>query len=202
VIAQATFRLHPSVIARRVVSTPTDDPWPLVQAVPHTTAAPTAIEWYDDTLHVLVESSEAAVDPQTQRVAAAISGQVADQLPVGWEELHRPDGGMLVKLTYQLSGLASLPTAVRAVLPGARLRAHAGSGVMYVAAAADASAVDELRRIVGSLDGAAVVVAAAPEFLARVDRWGPVRGLDVMRRIKAEFDPERRMNPGRFVGDI
>jgi glycolate oxidase FAD binding subunit len=36
----------------------------------------------------------------------------------------------------------------------------------------------------------------------RVDVWGPARGLDVMRRIKDQFDPDHRMSPGRFVGGI
>ncbi len=37
---------------------------------------------------------------------------------------------------------------------------------------------------------------------ALVDSWGPVAGLDLMRRLKEEFDPDHRMAPGRFVGGI
>jgi glycolate oxidase FAD binding subunit len=35
-----------------------------------------------------------------------------------------------------------------------------------------------------------------------VDTWGPVPALDLMRRVKERFDPERRLAPGRFVGGI
>ena len=35
-----------------------------------------------------------------------------------------------------------------------------------------------------------------------VDMWGPVGGLDLMRRVKDQFDPEHRFAPGRFVGGI
>ena len=35
-----------------------------------------------------------------------------------------------------------------------------------------------------------------------MDVWGPVRGLEVMRRIKDQFDPDGRMSPGRFVGAL
>jgi glycolate oxidase FAD binding subunit len=47
-----------------------------------------------------------------------------------------------------------------------------------------------------------VVVEAPAEAKRAVDVWGPVRGLEVMRRLKERFDPENRMSPGRFVGGI
>ena len=51
--------------------------------------------------------------------------------------------------------------------------------------------------------GGTVVVRDAPtEVKAAVDVWGPVRGLDLMRRVKDQFDPHRVLSPGRFVGGI
>jgi glycolate oxidase FAD binding subunit len=36
-----------------------------------------------------------------------------------------------------------------------------------------------------------------------IDPWGPVPGaFDVMKQLKQRFDPERRLNPGRFVGGL
>jgi len=46
------------------------------------------------------------------------------------------------------------------------------------------------------------VLAAPPATRAAVDAWGPVPGLALMRRVKEQFDPERRLAPGRFVGGI
>jgi glycolate oxidase FAD binding subunit len=50
---------------------------------------------------------------------------------------------------------------------------------------------------------ASVVVLHAPRPVrAAVDMWGPVAGVGLMRAIKDQFDPERRMAPGRFAGGI
>jgi glycolate oxidase FAD binding subunit len=46
------------------------------------------------------------------------------------------------------------------------------------------------------------VVRAPATTKAALDVWGPVPGLDLMRRVKGEFDPDRRLAPGRFVGGI
>jgi glycolate oxidase FAD binding subunit len=48
-----------------------------------------------------------------------------------------------------------------------------------------------------------VVLRASPEVKAGFDVWGyDAPALEIMRRIKGEFDPKRRMNPGRFVGGL
>lgn len=65
------------------------------------------------------------------------------------------------------------------------------------AAALIADARAELVRRGGSL-----VVQAAPEAL-RTDPWGPPPpSFALMRALKQNFDPEHRLNPGRFVGGI
>lgn len=46
------------------------------------------------------------------------------------------------------------------------------------------------------------VVTAPPEAARRMDRWGHVGALTLMRRVKERFDPGRRMSPGRYVGGI
>jgi len=201
VVAQATLRLHPTFVARRVVSVPTRAPWPLVHAVLTSTATPTAIEWYDDTVHVLVESSEAAVDAQAEQVAGLVGGSVGADVPPGFAD--RPGGGaMLLKLTFRLSALDDVIAAVRTRLPSATLRAHAGGGVLWASAPPDADAVAELRDVVAAYDGTGVVVDAPDDVKATLDAWGPVRGLAVMQRVKEQFDPQHRMNAGVFVGGI
>ena len=62
--------------------------------------------------------------------------------------------------------------------------------------------VDRLRAECTGLGGALVVLDGPAEVKAAVDTWGPSRAIDLMRRVKERFDPERRLSPGRFVGGI
>lgn len=52
--------------------------------------------------------------------------------------------------------------------------------------------------------GGALILERAPEVVrATLDAWGtPTGGLELMRALKHRFDPEGRLNPGRFVGGI
>ena len=50
--------------------------------------------------------------------------------------------------------------------------------------------------------GSVVVLRASAEIRAAVDVWGPVGALELMRRVKANFDPAGLLAPGRFVGGI
>jgi glycolate oxidase FAD binding subunit len=54
-------------------------------------------------------------------------------------------------------------------------------------------------------DGGSVVVErGAAALRALADPWGPVETptLELMRGLKDEFDPQRTLNPGRFVGGL
>jgi glycolate oxidase FAD binding subunit len=95
------------------------------------------------------------------------------------------------------------------------IRGSAGTGVLYagvpVSAAASsgeaeqsraAHVIERLRAAAVRAGGHAVVLTAPSEVRAGVDMWGPVPGLTLMRRVKEQFDPDRRFAPGRFVGGI
>ena len=98
-----------------------------------------------------------------------------------------------------LSGIPALLSAAR----GYTVRGSVGTGVLYAALpAAEADAVTPLRGAATRAGGHAVVLTAPPPVRDRLDLWGPVEGLALMRRVKAQFDPEGRLAPGRFVGGI
>ncbi|HYP60369.1 MAG TPA: FAD-linked oxidase C-terminal domain-containing protein, partial [Thermomicrobiales bacterium] len=55
-----------------------------------------------------------------------------------------------------------------------------------------------------ALPEATVTVLTAPDTVKRaMDVWGEEpEAIDLMRRLKQEFDPNRVLNPGRFAGKI
>ena len=74
--------------------------------------------------------------------------------------------------------------------------------VTATGAGAAAAFVETLRGAAPAWSGSVVVLSAPAAVRAEVDAWGPVAGLDLMRRVKEQFDPQGRLAPGRFVGGI
>ncbi len=85
-------------------------------------------------------------------------------------------------------------------------RAHAGHGIVFVRLSGDGttlvSAVQQLRQAALKHQGSLVATDAPSNLAQQIDVWGPVPALDVMRNLKARFDPHNILNPGRFVGGL
>ncbi|HVT63598.1 MAG TPA: FAD-binding oxidoreductase [Mycobacteriales bacterium] len=200
VIAECTFRLHPRQPAARVVAVATTEPGAAFDAVRATGAEPSAAEWDGTTLTIVFESIASAADEQAQWAVDAVGGQVSSVLPAGFGTRPWDASSVGLKVTHRLGGLASALRTISEVMPGARLRAQVGSGVVLVGAdSAQLAGLDSLRSPIAELDGQVVVTSASDQVKRDVDVWGPVRGLAVMQRIKEQFDPDGRMCPGRFV---
>ncbi|MDW8214473.1 MAG: FAD-binding oxidoreductase [Roseiflexaceae bacterium] len=87
-------------------------------------------------------------------------------------------------------------SAVRAGA-SAVINARALSGVLYVRVRPVTSA--SLASLLNDLPGAQWVATMLPD----TPRWGaPPQGVEVMRRIREEFDPLRLLNPGRFLPGV
>jgi glycolate oxidase FAD binding subunit len=207
VITEAVFRLHPLPDVERWVVTAVDDPGrahELAQAVVHSQAVPWAVEVDlpasgPGTLGVLLGGKAEGVADRAETVRRLLgdAAEVTDTTPPGWAAY--PAGPVLLKLTFALSGLRDVLTAAR--VAGVHVRGSAGAGVVH-AAADDAGALDALRAVCAQHGGSVVVVDAPDDVKQAVDVWGPVPALDLMRRVKDQFDPEHRLAPGRFVGGI
>lgn len=104
--------------------------------------------------------------------------------------------------------LADLAACARSRGISLTVRGSAADGVLWAGCSqlGDPAAVGEVLAVArarcAGTGGGAMLLRAPAETKAALDCWGPVRGLDLMRRVKASFDPERLLAPGRFVGGI
>jgi FAD/FMN-containing dehydrogenase len=182
-------------------------------------------------LAVAVAGSRATVERQVRDFSAFFrnAGGRATPIPDGRSGLARDTirnvigllpvptaGRVLCKIAVPIGRTGDLFASAHALgrrhgLPGA-VTAHAGSGIIWACFLlgptappdeAVADALESLRREAVDADGSLVLQDAPASLKRRVDAWGkPGDGFDVMRRVKAEFDPMGVCNPGRFLGGI
>ncbi len=220
VITEAVFRLHPAPSASRWVSVPVADPvqaQDVVQSVIHAQAVPAAIEveWAQGAgnVSVLLEGRDTGVDGRASTVLDLLgdTSAASEDAPAGgatypWDvSATGDDRATALKLTFALSGLSDV--LALAVETGLRVRGSAGAGVLYAALDTGTpqqvvDVVHRLRDICARHGGSAVVVDAPAAIKAAVEVWGPVAAIDLMLRVKSQFDPDHRLAPGRYVGGI
>lgn len=218
VIVAAAFRLHPLPAARAFVQA-SGAPREIADAarlVVGSQVAPAAVEIdrapgsAHASVTVLLEGAAGAVAARAAAVAALVGGSVADE-PAWWGRTPTP-AGVLLKITATLPGVARVLDAARAAEQAhgvpISLRGSA-AGVLHAGLPADAdpgsvaAVVETLRQASpGPGDGTVTVLRAPRPIREGLDPWGEVRGLGLMRRVKDQFDPDRRLSPGRFVGGI
>ena len=170
------------------------------------------------------ESGAEAVEDQAARLIALAGEQsgaartlAGDEEARLWQQIDgtlaatsAAEPGLTLKASLLPTGVAGWLAILREAAPRAgldvRWRAHAGHGLVFarLGGAEDALvlAVDKLRQAAGERRGSLVVLDAPPALAERVDVWGPSAALELMRRLKASFDPNATLNPGRFVGRI
>jgi glycolate oxidase FAD binding subunit len=226
-VAEATFRLHPRPAAAAVVALGVDRPEQAGEAVRRlmgSTLEPSAIELTragpaePGRLTVVFEGIRPGVEAQAA-TAARLLGEVgeAEVLGPGGSEAALAQLGALPWEKLEVGLKVAVPPAA---LPGVlaerfwggpfRLAAHAGTGVLRVGtgwrdgdAERLAGFVGEARERLAAHGGSLVVAAAPPELKRAVDAWGPPGdAAGLMRRVKRQFDPDRLLAPGRFVGGI
>jgi glycolate oxidase FAD binding subunit len=180
------------------------------------------------TLCLLLEGSLPGVQRRTADFLELLGpGATADDKgPRWWGAEPYDDAQVLLKVTHEITGLGHLLTALHAVcaeigvtahlrgsvavgavtvgLTGAGAGGHSGNGQTggVVDARGLARIVASLRERATSFGGTVVVLEAPGDLKKDLDVWGPVGGLELMRAVKHQFDPERRLAPGRFVGGI
>jgi FAD/FMN-containing dehydrogenase len=121
--------------------------------------------------------------------------------------------GVVSKVSVLMSQLPALFQSVAEVDATWSILAHAGNGIAYVHIPPDDAAGTEsspllvhLRALddcVQRLGGYRVIERAPVALKRHCAIWEPPgNGVTLMRAIKTSFDPDHRLNPGRFIGGL
>jgi glycolate oxidase FAD binding subunit len=153
------------------------------------------------------------------RLAAGLSSTVFNRADAEnfWLAYHESEISDRWKYILRLSALpADLQTTLNdfnRILPAADWRAHAANGVIRIHAEAGwldsfknrerARKLAELRQRVQSRGGQLVILRATDDVIEQLDVWGDAgTTASLMRGLKYKFDPQGRLNHGRFVAGI
>jgi glycolate oxidase FAD binding subunit len=213
VIAEVSVRLHPRPAAHATALGETDDPVALAAAAAALARRPLEADCLDATWsagagRLLARFSGATASDRAGAVAGdmALDGAsvVEDDEPL-WSAqraAQRSDGGAVLKVSARPGDLPVVLSAAEAVQ--GRVVARAALGLAWIAIEGD-----DLARRIGSLRDAlapraCTLLDAPQEVRAAVSPWPDVEpgALEVMRRLKARFDPARVCAPGSFVGGL
>ncbi len=180
-------------------------------------------------LAVEFSGNAAAVGRQTGEMAALAreaNGTMAEASGTGaqsfWDAVR--DKGRVFGEPALILRAQTLPTATgriaaellrisneRGLLPATSLRPLSGTvyahwtptDIRQADAAAWATIVNLIREAARAEGGSLVVEDAPWTLSSALDVWGPTpAAFGVMQRMKQQFDPERLLNPGRFVGRL
>jgi len=203
-----------------------------VQALVHSQLMASAVEldWVDGHGQVATQiegHADAAAGCADEARELLGSDATHEEQPPKWWGTEPSAPSALLKVTHEIAALPGLLGAIARAEQASGLRAAlraspaVGVGQLGLRQADDGRAsggdpdggprdvadavvrfTESLRREAGTFGGSVVILEAPDGVRQRVDPWGPVRGLDLMRAVKAQFDPARLLAPGRFVGGI
>ncbi|HEX6289084.1 MAG TPA: FAD-binding oxidoreductase [Herpetosiphonaceae bacterium] len=224
VITEATFRLYPlpsHVSCVRLSASEVSALHPVLLRVLDSTLAPSGVQLHArqgaaPALDLRFEGIAAALDAQLEQLARLAPGIASQPLaPEAWPTAEPlwddADLALICKASVLPAQLDALVQTIRRVSAPLRLSWEllaqaAGVGWLRLAATNEQAllaALSILRAEVGRLHGSLAALHAPSAVKARLDVWGADESaLPLMRRVKEQFDPQRVLNPGRFVGGI
>jgi glycolate oxidase FAD binding subunit len=218
-IGTVTFRLHPLPAAASALTFPGCDAAALHDLCTAMTSAqlePSAVYAVDEAeaqtyaCTVRFEGFPEGVAAQRAALADLVKREHRDGARDDEHETARTRGSLQVKITAPASHIAELDkyaiAPLRRVLAGARVAIYPAIGAAFVGgdpAGAELREVLVAARAWAEGIGGTLTAYEAPAELRDWDRWGaPPPSLPLMRALKDRFDPERRLNPGGFVGGL
>ncbi len=220
-ITEAFFRLHAIPESSRYLTCqlPVRQSRQALANLTQTQTSPSAIEIYVDSssetmeIGVLIEGLARGVDDRAERCRQEIGAEISinDKPPDWWGALP---GTTTFKITTEIAQIATVVSQLSILSLNLQLAVtvtgSAGVGVLFVGIDIGESTTKEqtvalsrgIRTIASKAGGASVVLRGPSTVRAAIDVWGPIPAIDLMRRVKEQFDPAFLLAPGRFVGGL
>ncbi len=213
-ILSVNLRLHPLAPSTASVIGTSSDPAVLAASGRAMAALPLELEaldvsWRAGRGELLAQCAGAAPEERAEQIAGAMREAGLTRVEITTEDgelwnaqraAQRSLDGTLVRIAARPNRLERVIEAVRTC--GGTLVARVALGASY--ATLDAEAVTRLRELLP--DDIRLILLDAPEALRHsLDPWGALpadSSLELMRRVKARFDPAGACNPGIFVAGI
>lgn len=220
-ITGAWFRLHAVPECRRFVrlDCPLAQAERVLHTLRHTQSAPSALECHQSStagggrldVVALVEGMEASTTLRAQHLASEMGERATITTdPPRWWGL--PPGDLLARCACPPGQVVRLVEAIEVAAQELdcpfSLSGSAGVGSVFIGVetsgpgARAGQFVSRVREWVNLAGGSCMVLHAPAGLREEIDLFGPVDAIELMRRVKKEFDPEHLLAPGRFVGGI
>ncbi len=220
IITEVTFRLHPVQPHAETWTLRSPDIAPLAALQQQLLDAAMSIE----SLQLRTETTGFALDvrfaslPEVLRDHELRLRELASPLTptASGKEVWQQRENLFAIPHATILKITALPTQTAALLHGFNALASTGilahavadaTGIVTVALNGEPlslfALIADLRSRLQKDGGMAVVLRANSDLPADLDRWGgSPTAIAVMRAVKQEFDPQRLLNPGKFVGGI
>jgi len=164
----------------------------------------------DDVMLVRFTDSEAAVEHQVAWVMQAIDENYHaitlndEQAGEAWSDVADFNTrNIRVRLSVPLSDVQAVFEKTLLDHMNSVAAADIGAGIIRLSFADDGPVVDQIARLRASaaeVNGTVMIEKAPTGVRQAADAWGNVGSTaDIMRSVKAKFDPQSLLNPGKFV---
>ena len=170
---------------------------------------PETVAWQSDQSREIMEQNDG-------KGVATIADEPQQRIQETIQEFSANNGNtesVIVKVNLKRTDIAEFSEHIIGAnwTHNVQMMALLGNGVLYltipVVSETDFQALSDvltaLRQSALEVQGNLIIERAPPELKRYIDVWGPVgKTLHLMKQVKAKFDADGLLNPGRFIASI